>query len=385
MATKQRGSCHIKRSTCCGPSLPTTVSDHEECPEVPGNAFTNGRGRQTHLCGNRDTTHNDAPVCLTGRGCYCSTMRPDRPSLTRFAWLSILAAVLTIGLKTGAYLLTGSVGLLSDALESLVNLVAAIAALIALSIAEKAPDEEHAFGHGKAEYFASGLEGALVFVAAGGIVASALPRLLAPVPLEQIGWGLAVSLLASLINLLVAQRLLRAGRTYRSITLEADARHLMTDVWTTVGVLVGIGAVAVSGWTRLDPLIALAVAANIVWTGVGLVRRSLLGLLDTAVPEGERRVVEGVLERYQREAVIQAHALRTREAGARRFASVHILVPGSWTVQQGHQLLEAIEDDISAALPSTTVFTHLESLDDPASFADTALDRSPRTEPSHDA
>ena len=176
MATKQRGSCHIKRSTCCGPSLPTTVSDREECPEVPGNAFTKGRGRQTHLSGNGDTTHNDAPVCLTGRGCYCSTMRPDRPSLTRFAWLSILAAVLTIGLKTGAYLLTGSVGLLSDALESLVNLVAAIAALIALSIAEKAPDEEHAFGHGKAEYFASGLEGALVFVAAGGIVASPADR-----------------------------------------------------------------------------------------------------------------------------------------------------------------------------------------------------------------
>jgi cation diffusion facilitator family transporter len=308
---------------------------------------------------------------------YRSAMTDQRPPLRRFAWLAVLAAVLTIGFKAGAYFLTGSVGLLSDALESLVNLVAAIAALIALTVAEKAPDEEHAFGHGKAEYFSSGLEGALVLVAAVAIVATALPRLLHPVPIEQVGWGLAVSTMATLINLAVAQRLLRAGKSYRSITLEADARHLMTDVWTTVGVLVGIGAVAVTGWMRLDPLIALAVAGNIVWTGVGLVRRSLLGLLDTALPEAERQVVEAVLGRYQREAGIQAHALRTREAGARRFASVHILVPGSWTVQQGHQLLEAIEDDIRTALPNTTVFTHLESLDDPASFADTTLDRRP--------
>jgi cation diffusion facilitator family transporter len=302
-------------------------------------------------------------------------MSVHRPPLMRFAWLAVVAAVLTIGLKAGAYLLTGSIGLLSDALESLVNLVAATAALIALTVAEKAPDEEHAFGHGKAEYFSSGLEGALVLVAAAAIVVTALPRLLQPVPIEQVGWGLAVSTLATLINLAVAQRLLRAGKTYRSITLEADARHLMTDVWTTVGVLVGIGAVAVTGWTRLDPLIALAVAANIVWTGVGLVRRSLLGLLDTALPETERQVVEAVLERYQREVGIQAHALRTREAGSRRFVSVHILVPGSWTVHQGHQLLEAIEADIRDALPNATVFTHLESLDDPASFADTTLDR----------
>jgi cation diffusion facilitator family transporter len=305
-------------------------------------------------------------------------MTDPHPPLTRFAWLAVLAAGLTIGLKAGAYVLTGSVGLLSDALESLVNLVAAIAALIALTVAEKAPDEEHAFGHGKAEYFSSGLEGALVLVAAAAIVVTALPRLLHPVPIEQVGWGLVVSTLATLINLAVAQRLLRAGKAYRSITLEGDARHLMTDVWTTVGVIVGIWAVAVTGWTRLDPLIALAVAANILWTGLGLVRRSLLGLLDTGLPEADRRVVEAVLERYQREGGIQAHALRTREAGARRFVSVHILVPGAWTVQQGHQLLEAIEHDIREALPATTVFTHLESLDDPTSFADTTLDRSPR-------
>src|SRR5215211_6681509 len=285
---------------------------------------------------------------------YRSAMTDQRPPLRRFAWLAVLAAVLTIGLKAGAYLLTGSVGLLSDALESLVNLVAAIAALIALTVAEKAPDEEHAFGHGKAEYFSSGLEGALVLIAAVAIVVSALPRLLHPVPIEQVGGGLAVSTLATLINLAVALRLLRAGKRYRSITLEADARHLMTDVWTSAGVLAGVAAVAVTGWARLDPLIALAVAANIVWTGVGLVRRSALGLLDTALPAAEQAAVRVVLDRYHREQGIQAHALRTREAGARRFVSVHILVPDHWTVRHGHQLLEAIEDDIRDVLPSTT-------------------------------
>jgi cation diffusion facilitator family transporter len=302
-------------------------------------------------------------------------MRPTSSSLTRFAWLSILAAVITIGLKAGAYLLTGSVGLLSDALESLVNLVAAIAALIALSVAEQAPDEEHAFGHNKAEYFASGLEGLLVVIAAGAIAVTAIPRLLQPIALEQVGFGLGVSLLASLINLGVAQRLLRAGKEHRSITLEADARHLMTDVWTTVGVVLGIGVVALTGWSRLDPLIALAVAANIVWTGIGLIRRSMLGLLDTALPIEERRVIDAILARYEREAGIQSHALRTRAAGPRRFVAVHILVPGSWTVRQGHELLEAIEEEIRLVLPATTLFTHLEALEDPASFADAALDR----------
>ncbi|MFN8591988.1 MAG: cation diffusion facilitator family transporter [Thermomicrobiales bacterium] len=296
-------------------------------------------------------------------------------SLTRFAWLSVVAAVLTITLKAGAYVLTGSVGLLSDALESLVNLVAAIGALVALFVAEQAPDEEHAFGHDKAEYFASGLEGLLVVVAAGAIVVTAIPRLLHPAPLEQIGAGLAVSLLASLINFGVARRLLRAAREHRSITLEADARHLMADVWTSVGVLVGIALVALTGWTRLDPLIALAVAANIVWTGVGLIRRSMLGLLDTALPPAERQAIDAILAQHAQTAGIQTHALRTRAAGPRRFVSVHVLVPGLWTVHRGHALLETIEAEIRAALPGTTVFTHLESLDDPTSFDDTVLDR----------
>jgi cation diffusion facilitator family transporter len=272
-------------------------------------------------------------------------------------------------------MLTGSVGLLSDAMESLVNLVAAIGALVALTVAERDPDEEHPYGYVKAEYFASGLEGALILVAAVGIVAAAIPRLLNPQPITAVGVGLAVSALASLINGAVAWRLFRAGREHNSITLEADARHLMTDVVTSAGVIVGVAAVALTGWLRLDPLIALAVAANIVWTGVGLVRRSALGLIDTALPSTERATIQSVLECYEREAGIRWHALRTRQAGRRRFISVHILVPGDWTVQRGHELLEAIEGDLRASLPLVTITTHLEPLGDPISWEDAALDR----------
>jgi cation diffusion facilitator family transporter len=267
------------------------------------------------------------------------------------------------------------VGLLSDALESGVNLVAAIAALIALTVAEREPDEEHAYGYEKAEYFSSGLEGALIIAAAVGIVVAAVRRLLEPQPLGDVGLGLVVSAVASLINLAVGWRLLRAAREHRSITLEADARHLFTDVWTSAGVIVGVGLVALTGWARLDPLIALAVAANIVWTGVGLLRRSAKGLLDVALPPEERAAIQALLDRYAETEGIQWHALRTRQAGRRRFVAVHILVPGDWTVDRGHRLLEAIERDLRVMLPRTTVFTHLESLDDPASWEDTALDR----------
>lgn len=301
-------------------------------------------------------------------------MKMQRVSLARFAWLSIAAAILTIGLKAGAYALTGSVGLLSDALESVVNLVAAIVALIALTVAHQEPDEEHAYGHEKAEYFASGTEGGLILLAAVSIAYAAIERLLHPQPIEQVGFGLAVSVVASLINFGVALRLRKAGRAYRSITLEADARHLMTDVWTSVGVILGVGAVAATQWAWLDAVIALLVAANIVWSGVQLVRRSALGLLDTALPVEERAQIEAVLGRYEANGV-QFHALRTREAGVRRFMSVHVLVSGTWTVQQGHTLLETIERDIRDAIPGLTVFTHLEPLDDPVSWADASLDR----------
>ncbi|HJZ45948.1 MAG TPA: cation diffusion facilitator family transporter [Roseiflexaceae bacterium] len=300
-------------------------------------------------------------------------------SLTRFAWLSIAAAVLTIVLKAIAYWLTGSVGLLSDALESLVNLVAAIMALAMLTLAARPADEEHAYGHTKAEYFSSGVEGALIVLAAVSIGWAAWPRLLQPQPIEQPGLGLAISVAASVLNFIVARILLTAGHRYQSITLEADAHHLMTDVWTSAGVLIGVGAVVLTGWERLDPIIALLVAANIIWTGVQLVRRSAHGLLDTGLPAAELAAIRQVLDRYAQPNV-QFHALRTRQAGARRFVSLHVLVPGDWTVHHGHSLLEQIERDIRAVLPNTTVFTHLEALDDPTSWQDTTLDRADAVE-----
>ena len=298
----------------------------------------------------------------------------DRSSLTRFAWLSISAALATMGLKTVAYLLTGSVGLLSDAIESTVNLVGGLMALAMLTIAARPADEDHAFGHAKAEYFSSGVEGSLILIAAVSIGVTAIRRLLDPQPLEQVGLGLAVSVAASLVNLGVAAALLRVGRRRRSITLEANAQHLLTDVWTSAGVLVGVGAAALTGWDRLDPLVALAVAANIVWTGFTIVRRSALGLMDTALPAEQLSQARAVLAAYGRDGV-QFHALRTRQAGARSFVSMHVLVPGRWTVQHGHDLLERIESDLRSALPNVTVFTHLEPLEDPVSLEDQELER----------
>lgn len=299
----------------------------------------------------------------------------QQQSLRRFAWLSIGAALLTIGMKAGAYLLTGSVGLLSDALESVVNLVAAVVALVVLTVAARPPDEDHAYGHDKAEYFSSGVEGGLILLAAASIGYAATHRLLVPQPIAQAGLGLAVSVAASAVNLLVARVLLQAGRHYRSIALEADAQHLMTDVWTSAGVIVGVAAVAVTGWVMLDPIIALLVAANILWSGAQLLRRSALGLLDTALPAPERAQVAAILDGFSQREGVQYHALRTRQSGPRRFVSVHILVPGWWTVQRGHALLERIEAELRASLPQTTVFTHLEPLEDLESFADQTLDR----------
>jgi cation diffusion facilitator family transporter len=298
----------------------------------------------------------------------------SRSSLTRFAWLSIAAAILTIGLKAIAYLLTGSVGLLSDALESLVNLAGALMALAMLTVAARPADEDHVYGHSKAEYFSSGVEGTLILIAAVSIGIMSIQKLITPKPLEQIGLGIGVSIAASLVNLAVARTLLRAGKRYNSITLEANAQHLMTDVWTSAGVLVGVGAVALTGWERLDPIVALVVAGNIVWSGFPIVRNSVLGLMDTALPVEEQATLQKVLEQHAQTGV-QYHALRTRQSGARRFVSLHVLVPGIWTVQRGHQLLERIEADIRHALPSVTVLTHLESFNDQAAWDDMALDR----------
>ncbi|MBL8079353.1 MAG: cation transporter [Anaerolineales bacterium] len=303
-----------------------------------------------------------------------STPVINRASLTRFAWLSIAAAVLTILMKAAAYWLTGSVGLLSDALESFVNLAGAIMALAMLTVAARPADEDHLYGHSKAEYFSSGVEGTLILLAAASIGFTAIQRLIHPQPLEQIGLGIAVSIAASLINLIVARILLAASKRDNSITLEANSQHLMTDVWTSVGVTIGVGAVVLTGWERLDPIVALIVAANIIWSGVHIVRKSVLGLMDTALPLNEVAMVQKVLDNHIQKDV-QYHALRTRQSGSRRFVSVHVLVPGKWTVQRGHELLERIEADIRQVLPSITVFTHLESLNDPASWDDITLDR----------
>lgn len=298
----------------------------------------------------------------------------ERKRLTRFAWLSIATALVTMGLKAVAYLLTGSVGLLSDALESSVNLVAAIIALVSLWVAAQPPDEEHAYGHSKAEYFSSAVEGGLILVAALAILVSAGERLLHPRQLQQLDVGLAVSVLAALLNLVVARVLAQAGREYESATLTADAQHLMTDVWTSAGVVLAVGAVAVTGWQPLDPLIALVVAMQIVRSGLRLVREAAQGLMDTALPEQEQAQIVAILEQHATDGV-QYHALRTRRSGAQRFVSVHIQVPGAWSVQRGHTLLEEIERDIRQTLPRVHVFTHLEPLEDPVSWADIRLDR----------
>jgi cation diffusion facilitator family transporter len=304
----------------------------------------------------------------------------SRPSLTRFAWLSIAAALVTILLKTWAWYVTGSVGLLSDALESVVNLIGGIMALAMLTIAQRPADEDHAFGHGKAEYFSSGVEGSLILVAAASIGFASVERFMNPQPLEQPGLGLAVALVASVINLAVALVLRRVGRERRSITLEANAQHLLTDVWTSVGVLVGVGLVVITGWNRLDPIVGLLVAANIVWTGAGIVRRSVAGLMDAALPAADLAEVKKVLEGYRTDKV-EFHALWTRQSGSRKFISFHVLVPGKWTVHRGHELLEKIERAISDVLPDTSVFTHLEALEDPASWEDDRLDRNEAVPP----
>lgn len=295
-------------------------------------------------------------------------------SARSYITLSIGAAVLTMALKFAAYALTGSVGLLSDALESVVNLAAALIAFWALSVAARPADDEHRYGHSKAEYFASGIEGALIVLAAVSIAFAAWPRLFHPQPLEKIGFGLAVAVAGAAINGGVALVLARAGRRLRSVSLQADSRHLMTDVWTTVGVLIGVALVGLTGWLILDPIIALIVAANIVWTGVKLMRESSLGLMDTALPPADQRMITDVQAKYRAQG-IEFHALRTRRSGSRRFVSMHVLVPGDWTVKHGHDLCEEIEMAVHAALPETTIFTHLEPREDPSAWQDTELDR----------
>ncbi len=295
--------------------------------------------------------------------------------LTRYAWLSIVAALVTITMKSAAYFLTGSVGLLSDALESTVNLAAAVVALFVLKLITRPANDEFTFGFSKAEYFSSGFEGGMILLAAAGIIITAVPRLIYPVPLEQLGLGLAISVCASLINLGVALVLMRAGKRYNSITLEADARHLMTDVWTTVGVLVGIALVWITGYLRLDPIIALLVAVNILFTGYRLLVRSGRGLLDIALPPAELTSVKSILNSYQPQGV-SYHALRTRQAAARKFLVVHLLVPGDWSVRQGHTLAEQVETQVLETITNANIVTHIEPIEDPLSMEDANINRS---------
>jgi cation diffusion facilitator family transporter len=295
-------------------------------------------------------------------------------SLTRYAWLSIAAAIATILLKGAAWQMTGSVGLLSDAIESFVNLAGAIMALWMLTLAARPADDAHAHGHGKAEYFSSAFEGFLILLAAGSIGYAAIGRLMHPQALEAVAAGLLVSVVASIINFATARTLMRVGRTHNSITLEADAHHLMTDVWTSAGVIAGVGLVWLTGWLWLDPALALLVAMNIVWTGWQLMQRSAAGLMDVSLPAEHLAQVEALLTGYRTRG-LEFHALRTRQAGSRAFVTLHVLVPGSWTVQVGHDWSERIEADIRLALPHAHVTTHLEPIEDPVSMADRELDR----------
>ncbi len=298
-----------------------------------------------------------------------SAVHDGQPDLSRYAWLSIATGIVVFGLKLLAYFLTGSIGLLSDAMESTVNIVAAFVALVALKAASKPGDARHHFGLSKAEYFSALFEGLMILIAAGLIMFTAIPRLLDPQPLEDLGIGLTISALASALNFAVATILMRAGLKHRSIVLQADSKHLMTDVWTSGGVIVAVLLVGWTGWLRLDPLIAMAVALNIVFAGLKLIGSSAMGLLDAALPEEENALVVEVLRRHQTESV-RFHALQTRESGRQRFVSMHVLVPGAWSVQQGHDLLETVEEEIRHVLPDTVISTHLEPIEDPRAWDD---------------
>ncbi len=298
-------------------------------------------------------------------------MSRGRP-LTAYAGIAVVAAGAVIVLKLVAWWMTGSVGLLSDAVESTANLAGALMALAMLRLAARPPDDDHAFGHSKAEYFSSGFEGALILVAGAAVLWLAFGRLFEPQSLVSVGPGLFIAAMASILNLGVARLLLRAGQEAGSIALEAGGRHLMADVWTSVGVIAGVGLAAMTGWAPLDALVALAVGAHVLHTGAGLLRRSALGLLDTALEPEELERIDTVLQAHEARG-IRFHALRTRRAGRRCFVSMHVLVPGDWSVQRAHDVAEVIEREIEALLPGGTVFTHLEPVDYPASFRDETI------------
>ena len=301
--------------------------------------------------------------------------------LMRFIVLSIIAAVLTVSIKFAAAWITGSVGFLSDAMESIVNLLAAMVALWALIVSGKPADHNHDFGHGKAEYMSSLVEGALIFVAAAGIIVTAIQRLANPQPLEEVGIGLVLSVVATLINLVVGAILVRAGRKHRSITLEADGHHLLTDVWTTVGVIVGISLLFLFP-TQLwiDPVLALLVGVNILWTGGKLVRRSAVGLLDAALPPEEVQVIREAIDGVIGDERVTVSEVRTRESGRQRFIQATVVVPGHWTVGRSHDLADDIEAAVDRALPECQTVVHIEP--GPSDFPAAAASAQP-ADPDH--
>ncbi|MGV8909758.1 MAG: cation diffusion facilitator family transporter [Propionicimonas sp.] len=284
--------------------------------------------------------------------------------LERYIWLSIATALATVTIKGIAAWVSNSIGLWSDAMESTVNLVAALVALWALRLSAKPADFNHDFGHGKAEYMSAAVEGTLIFLAAGVIIYSSVYRLLAPAPLGQLDLGLALSAVATVFNLATGLLLVRAGRANRSITLEADGKHLLTDVWTSVGVLVALVLVFLTGWKILDPVIALLVGLNILFTGYRLVRRSVVGLLDGTLPPEEVSVVSDALHRVCEDPRVEIADVRTRESGRQRFVYATLTVPGSWTVKRSHDMADQVEDAIDGALPGTTTFVHIEPASD---------------------
>ncbi|MBB1054533.1 cation diffusion facilitator family transporter [Dietzia sp. B44] len=294
-------------------------------------------------------------------------------TLKKFAWLSVATSIVTISLKMVAWWVTGSVGLLADAAESVVNLVAAVVALIAITVAERPADDDHQYGHSKAEYFSAVVEGAMIFVAATFILYTGVERLINPVPIESLGLGLAISVVAAVINGIVGTLLIRAGVRHRSPTLKADGKHLITDVVTSVGVVVGVTLVWITGWEFLDPVVAIAVGLNILFIGYRLVHESGMGLMDATLPEQDNRAIQEVLDRHRQPGRVDFHELRTRESGRWRFVEFHALVPGDWSVERGHDLVEKVEQEIHAALPHSHITTHLEPIEDERAYNDVKL------------
>lgn len=298
----------------------------------------------------------------------------QKKSLAPIVWISIVASILTISIKSAAYYITDSVGFMSDAMESFINLAAGIVAFRMLSISVRPPDKDHPFGHDKAEYFSSLIEGSLIVLAAIGIIYTAVNRLYNPQPLQELNIGMMLSIFATLINFVTARILLYFSRKHNSITLEADSHHLMADVWTTVGIIVGMFLVKLTNLQVLDPIMAILVAISIIYTGTKLVIRSTDGLMDTQISEKDLIEIRQILDTYKSRENIEYHALYTRQSSSKKFISFHLLFPGDMSVYQAHDMTKKIEKDIKEKFSYSDVFIHLEPINDPEAFDDGLID-----------